>query len=110
MKNHIKILLGVLSLGVPLWTAAQTTLSEPAAASSPAQASDPTRVELNYQSAFADYKPYQDIKPGDWRAANDAVSKAAGGHSGSGMSMAAQPSSAAPASPHTGHKMGGGEK
>jgi hypothetical protein len=38
---------------------------------------------LPYRSAFADYKPWQDTKAGDWRALNDAVK----GESMSGMDM-----------------------
>jgi hypothetical protein len=40
-------------------------------------------VPLRYQSAFADYKPYQDIEPGDWRALNESVK----GDSMAGMDM-----------------------
>ncbi len=32
---------------------------------------------LAHRSAFADYKPYQDIAPGDWRRLNDTVGRAA---------------------------------
>lgn len=97
MKNQVHILLSALSLGVPLWAAAQTPPSAPAA-------------ELNYQSAFVDYKPYQDIKPGDWRAANDMVGRVSGGDSGHGMSMTSQPKPAAPSTTQPGHRMGGTQK
>ena len=40
-------------------------------------------VPLQYRSAFSDYKPWQDAKPGDWRALNDAVK----GDSMTGMDM-----------------------
>lgn len=53
---------------------AQGSAAPAAAASSP----------LQYRSAFADYKPWRDIAPGDWRALNDAVK----GDSMSGMDMA----------------------
>jgi hypothetical protein len=65
---------------------------------------------LTYRSAFADYKPWQDAKPGDWKALNDAVGKS-GGHSMSmpmGAGTASPPASAAskPAMPgHGGHQM-----
>jgi hypothetical protein len=45
-----------------------------------------------YQSAFADYKPYQDVPAGNWRALNDAV-RDAGGQMAPGMAM--PPASAA---------------
>ena len=41
-----------------------------------AQLTPPTlsaRTALGYPSAFSDYKPWQDIKPADWRAVNDTV-------------------------------------
>lgn len=44
-----------------------------------AQPAEPTRpaAQLKYTSAFADYKPFKDLEPGDWRALNDAVGAAA---------------------------------
>ncbi len=47
-------------------------------------------TQLTYQSAFADYKPYKDAQPANWRALNDTVAGALGGASG-----------------HAGHGMGG---
>ncbi len=41
----------------------------PDATAAQAEASAP----LSYRSAFADYKPWQDTRLGDWRALNDAV-------------------------------------
>jgi hypothetical protein len=46
--------------------------------------------QLTYRSAFADYKPYKDEPPADWRKVNEAVAPAKGGASG-----------------HAGHSMGG---
>ena len=109
MKNRVTILLGALSLAVPLSAAPQPTRSDPAATSQPELAPVATS-ELNYQSAFADYKPYQDIKPGDWRAANDSVVKASGGHSGQGMGMSSQPVPTAPSNAHSGHHAGGAQR
>ena len=109
MKTHVTILLSALSLGVPLSAAAQPTRSDPAAVSQPELAPAATS-ELTYQSAFADYKPYQDLKLGDWRAANDAVGKGPGGHSGQGMGMNSQPVSTAPSDAHSGHHTGGTQK
>lgn len=106
MKNHLKILLSALSLGAPLLAAAQPAPREPAPARAPAPPPT-TTVELNYQSAFTDYQSYQDIKPGNWRAVNDAVGKAALGHSDHGMTTNSQQPSAASSNEHSGHKMGG---
>ena len=76
---------------------------------------------LRYQSAFADYKAWQDIKLGDWRAVNDAVRDAAaksGGHAGHAMpantpssAQAPAPKASAPAMPgHGGHHNHGGKR
>lgn len=46
--------------------------------------------QLTYRSTFADYKPYKDEPPADWRKVNEAVAPAQGGASG-----------------HAGHSMGG---
>lgn len=59
-------------------------LAQGGAAPQAAAASDP----LPYRSAFADYKPWQDTKPGDWRALNDAVK----GDAMSGMDMSSMKS------------------
>jgi hypothetical protein len=40
--------------------------------------------ELRYQSTFSDYKPWQDIKRGDWRQLNDNVRPAPKGANGHG--------------------------
>jgi hypothetical protein len=45
-------------------------------------------AQLTYQSAFADYKPYKDAEPANWRVLNDTVagvSDGASGHAGHGM-------------------------
>jgi hypothetical protein len=62
-----------------------------------AQPAEPTRpiAQLKYTSAFADYKPFKDLEPGDWRALNDAVAAAA-------AKQGAQPNQAAPAAPKAG--------
>jgi hypothetical protein len=75
-------------LCLPLLVSARAGRADP----TDARASAPP---LRYASAFADYKPWQDIKPGDWRAVNDGVRQAAsqgGSHAGH-----AAPASAAPA-------------
>jgi hypothetical protein len=72
---------------------------------------------LKYRSAFADYKPWQDIKPGDWRALIDGL-KGSGmaGHAMSAPTPAKAAASApaatasAPAkSGHGSHQMPGGK-
>ena len=55
----------------------------PAHAQGRAAPSPTASSPLQYRSAFADYKPWQDIGPGDWRALNDAVK----GDSMPGMDM-----------------------
>ena len=61
-----------------------------AAQASPNQAPK-AAPQLAYRSAFADYKPYKDEPPGDWRKVNDAVVPAKGrasahaGHDMDGM-------------------------
>lgn len=60
-----------------------------------AQRAEPARpaAQLKYTSAFADYKPFKDLEPGDWRALNDAVGAAAAKQ---GV-QPSQPSQSAPA-------------
>jgi hypothetical protein len=82
MHDHFHRLAPAVALCLPLLAAAQTSRSDPADARAPAPA-------LRYSSAFADYKPWQDIKTGDWRAVNDQVRDAASG--------------AAQGGPHAGH-------
>ena len=106
-----------VALCLPLLASAQAGRTDPTDARAPAP-------PLRYTSAFADYKPWQDIKPGDWRAVNDGVRAAAsagapnagqGGHAGhAGHAAPASPAAApapaqkasapAPATPgHAGH-------
>lgn len=107
MKN----ILSGLALCAPLAALAQA----PAPAAAASSASAPA---LRYQSAFADYKPWQDIKPGDWRQLNDNVAPKdgkGGGHAGHDAAPAAPAANAsAPAAPtassHQGHHMHGGQK
>lgn len=73
---------------VPGWVATLAVCTPLLAIGQSAQRAEPHI--LKYPSAFADYKPYRDIEPGDWRGLNDAVGAAA-------LKPVAQPS-AAPAS------------
>jgi len=58
-------------VAMPLVVSAQTSASAPAAATSEAA------PQLRHQSAFSDYRPYQDPPLADWRQVNDAVGAAA---------------------------------
>lgn len=80
--------LAALSLGLPLSSAAQTR-PDPADPKTPAR-------PLAHRSAFADYKPFQDIAPGEWRRLNETVGTAAL-QPGAASSAAPAPSAAASA-------------
>jgi hypothetical protein len=119
-KNHLAVWAGALACGLPLAAAAQ------------ARATDPTRSAqqtpaLRYDSAFKDYKPWQDTKPADWRGVNDALKDALkdGSHAGHGAAApagagsapaagrpagarSAAPAPTSPAASHGGH--GGARK
>lgn len=63
--------LGALALaGTLLPAVAQPVPADAASARKPAPA-------LRYDSAFTDYKPWQDTRPADWRQVNAAVRDAA---------------------------------
>lgn len=115
MNNRLLRLAPVAALCVPVLALGQAGRADPA----DPKASAPT---LRYQSAFSDYRPWQDIKPGNWRALNDGLNAPATGHGGqtghSGHAMPGMPSAAsAPAAPasqparpgHAGHRMHGGK-
>lgn len=101
-----------LVLCLPLGVSAQSVGS---------QAEDPQAAApvLRYQSAFSDYKPWQDIRPGNWRQLNDALvatpTGQLGAHAGHAMPPAAGNTPSAPAAapstaaPHGGHSMHGGK-
>lgn len=52
-----------MALALPSLAGAQPS-ADPADPKAPA-------APLRYQSAFADYRPWQDVKPGNWRQLND---------------------------------------
>jgi hypothetical protein len=90
-------------------------LAAPAQIDAKPAAGGASAPQLQYRSAFADYTPWQDIKPSDWRALNESV-KGTGmaGHTMSSMAPAAAPAAgsaaSAPANPsHAGHPMHGGK-
>jgi len=92
MNNLFSRLAPAAALCLPLLALAQAGRSDPADAKAPARA-------LRYPSAFADYRPWQDAKPGDWRALNDALggTGAGGGHAGHAMPPAPASAASAPA-------------
>ena len=98
MKNQNAWVATAALLGLPLLAAAEAIPSDPRA---PAPA-------LEYRSAFSDYLPWQDLKPADWRAVNDAVRDAKPG-GGSPEGQGAAPAPAKPASA-PGHPHHGGHK
>lgn len=72
MKNPLLAWGLALAACVPVLATAQAPKTE-APKSAP---------QLTYQSAFADYKPYDDAPPGDWRDLNAKVAGGSGGASG----------------------------
>lgn len=113
MNNLLNRLAPAVVLGLPVLAFAQQT-GEPTDAQAAARSP-------RYQSAFTDYKPWQDIKPGDWRQLNNNLQPRlgrAGGHAGhgttapSGTQAVPAPSPAPRASEaampaHRGHEMQG---
>ena len=80
MNNNLPGLGVALAAWLPLLATAQAAKTEPPKAA----------PQLTYQSAFADYKPYKDAPPANWRVLNDTVAGAPGAATG-----------------HAGHSMGG---
>jgi len=102
-----------IAFTMPQFVAALAAPETPAAATA--------GLQLPFQSAFADYKPYEDVPVADWREVNETVKKAAekgDGHAGHGSQEPPADEDKAPAaasgpSPaaregHTGHSMHGG--
>lgn len=108
MNDLLNRLAPAMALCMPLWAMAQANNADPSSAKAVAP-------PLRYQSAFSDYKPWQDVKPSDWRAVNETVRAAAsagGGHAGHAVPPSA-PATPAPARSmpgHSGHQMHGGHK
>ncbi|MCK6432774.1 MAG: hypothetical protein L6Q68_07055 [Aquabacterium sp.] len=82
--------LAAMTLGLPQLAAAQAR-PDPADPKAPARA-------LAHRSAFADYQPFQDINPGDWRRLNDTVGAAALKPAAGGATASPSPAPAAAAS------------
>ena len=78
-----------LACGIPLAAAAQAGVTDPTGSA------QQTPV-LRYDSAFKDYKRWQDTKPADWRGVNDALKNAPkdGSHAGHGAAAPAGAGSA----------------
>ena len=105
MKKKTSWVATAVLMGLPLMVAAQANPADPGAAA-PA---------LKYQSAFSDYKLWQDIQAADWRIVNDTVrdAKPDGAHAGHGAApavatpgqVAPRPVPAPPQAPagHSGH-------
>lgn len=72
MFRSIVIVLALASA----WAATAQTVAAPASAP-PAAKAEP----WTYRSAFADYRPWQEVEPLAWRAANESAA-ALGGHLG----------------------------
>ncbi|MFY9509434.1 MAG: hypothetical protein WAQ05_00485 [Rubrivivax sp.] len=99
MNTFLSRLAPALALSLPL-----LAIAEQRADAAQAKGS---ATPLRYQSAFADYKPWQDVQPGNWRRLNDGLVPAAGragGHTTHGMGDAppapAAKASAPAAPPH----------
>lgn len=95
----------VLVLCLPLGAFA---LAEGARPDDPAAAAP----ALRHASAFADYKPWQEIRPGNWRQLNDQLvapaAGRAGGHGSHAMPAPPQGAAAHPPPAPAGHPMHGG--
>jgi len=111
MKKHTSWLLAAIAIGLPLAAASEANPAENTSAVS----------ALRYSSAFADYKPWQELEPGDWRAMNEALRGPGGGHAGDPSeppAAAARPANtdaaarqpAPAAAGHGAHQMQGGPK
>ena len=106
-----------IAFAVPHVVAAQANPPENASAAT-------TASELTYESAFQDYRPYEDVPVAEWRQVSGTVRQAAtkgGGHGGHGApdskgsegsaaSKEAAPPPPAPAQQHMGHGMHGGQQ
>lgn len=100
MNNPCSRLAAALALCLPLPATAQSGPPDAADPKAPAPA-------LRYRSAFADYKPWQDTQPGNWRALNDALAPTPASAAGRGPAAAlpADKASAPAAAGHHGQHM-----
>ncbi len=89
MNNVFRRLAPIVALSLPLAALAQPTRIDPADPKAAAPA-------LRYLSAFADYKPWQDVQPGNWRALNDSLGGPSSSDAHAGHAMQAAPAASAP--------------
>lgn len=82
MKTH-QTMACAIAFAMPQFATAQAAPEMPAASTAASQ--------LHFPSAFADYKPYEDVPLADWRQVNEIVRRSAekgsgkgGGHDGHG--------------------------
>lgn len=68
-------------------------------------------LPLQYQSAFADYKPYRELQRGDWKAMIEATRDSGTAHH-TAKPQPEKPASGAPSEPkqHQGHMQHGGSR
>jgi len=110
--NILRLMACAIAFAMPQLAAGPAAADLPAAATAASQ--------LQFQSAFADYKAYEEALVADWRQVNDSVRQAAedgGGHAGHGAQEpptdpgkghgAFSAPSPAPREEHTGHGMHG---
>jgi hypothetical protein len=91
MKKHARQVAAAVVVWLPLMALAE-------AASSDMAQGEQTASRLRYQSAFADYKPWTEVVPADWKSINDALGQnASEGHSGHSGHSSPHAASAAPA-------------
>jgi len=70
MNHQMLAACGAVALGTSLAAFAQPAVNA-------RTGHKPEAAQLQYTSAFEDYKPWQDIPAGNWRQANDVVGAAA---------------------------------
>ena len=112
MNKLFSRLAPAVALCLPLLALAQADRADP---STNLKAASPA---LGYQSAFSDYKAWQDVLPGDWRGANDNVRDTTARSGGPAVPGPTAPAASgpplkaasAPVAPgHDGHQMHGGK-
>jgi hypothetical protein len=95
MKKQFQFGAAAFAVCMPLFAAAQSPRTHVDKGAAPAPA-------LRYTSAFTDYKPFQNLKPSDWRGLNETVGKSSGpGAHGMGADMSIPSQAAPPASGQT---------
>ena len=101
MNDILTRLAPALALCLPQLATAQSVRAEPA----DARASAPG---LTYRSAFADYKPWRNLEPGDWRALNDKLAPVPGKPASDAGHLRAAPAASAATAPAAAPRHGQG--